>query len=197
MEKAYELSTLTGTQVMLLVASETGHVYTFATEKLKPIITSEAGKTLIQSCLNNGNVNSNGNAGGLNGSSLSNEKISIENFDEFDEDDEYDEEEDDLYYEEEDEEEDNYDVNNIENQDNDNVNMNSNLSVLQHQSADSSLIIDDENSFVDRLNKYYSNIYSQNGGVSNDIESIQLNTSNSNNNSSSRLLNDSNNKVSC
>jgi hypothetical protein len=197
LEKAYELSTLTGTQVMLLVASETGHVYTFATEKLKPIITSEAGKTLIQSCLNNGNVNSNGNAGGLNGSSLSNEKISIENFDEFDEDDEYDEEEDDLYYEEEDEEEDNYDVNNIENQDNDNVNMNSNLSVLQHQSADSSLIIDDENSFVDRLNKYYSNIYSQNGGVSNDIESIQLNTSNSNNNSSSRLLNDSNNKVSC
>jgi len=31
MKKAYELSTLTGTQVMLLVASETGHVYTFAT----------------------------------------------------------------------------------------------------------------------------------------------------------------------
>ena len=29
--QAYELSTLTGTQVMLLVASETGHVYTFAT----------------------------------------------------------------------------------------------------------------------------------------------------------------------
>ena len=31
MFQAYELSTLTGTQVMLLVASETGHVYTFAT----------------------------------------------------------------------------------------------------------------------------------------------------------------------
>ena len=33
--QAYELSTLTGTQVMLLVASETGHVYTFATRKLQ------------------------------------------------------------------------------------------------------------------------------------------------------------------
>ena len=41
-----------GTQVMLLVASETGHVYTFATPKLQPMITSEAGKTLIQTCLN-------------------------------------------------------------------------------------------------------------------------------------------------
>lgn len=51
MKKAYELSTLTGTQVMLLVASETGHVYTFATDKLQPMITSETGKTLIQSCL--------------------------------------------------------------------------------------------------------------------------------------------------
>ncbi len=36
---------------MLLVASETGHVYTFATDKLQPMITSEAGKHLIQSCL--------------------------------------------------------------------------------------------------------------------------------------------------
>ena len=37
--QAYELSTLTGTQVLLLVASETGHVYTFATPKLQPLIT--------------------------------------------------------------------------------------------------------------------------------------------------------------
>ncbi len=50
--QAYELSTLTGTQVMLLVASETGHVYTFATRKLQPMITSDAGKQLIQTCLN-------------------------------------------------------------------------------------------------------------------------------------------------
>ncbi|XP_022115280.2 serum response factor homolog isoform X2 [Pieris rapae] len=52
MKKAYELSTLTGTQVMLLVASETGHVYTFATRKLQPMITSDSGKRLIQTCLN-------------------------------------------------------------------------------------------------------------------------------------------------
>ena len=38
-------------QVMLMVASETGHVYTFATPKLQPMITSEAGKALIQTCL--------------------------------------------------------------------------------------------------------------------------------------------------
>ncbi|KAG7267215.1 hypothetical protein CRUP_007338 [Coryphaenoides rupestris] len=44
MKLAYELSTLTGTQVLLLVASETGHVYTFATRKLQPMITSETGK---------------------------------------------------------------------------------------------------------------------------------------------------------
>lgn len=51
MKKAYELSKLTGTQIMLLVASETGHVYTFATEKLQPMITSDAGLSLIQTCL--------------------------------------------------------------------------------------------------------------------------------------------------
>lgn len=52
MKKAYELSTLTGTQVILLVASETGHVYTFATPKLQPLITSPSGKQLISRCLN-------------------------------------------------------------------------------------------------------------------------------------------------
>ncbi|CAI2352473.1 unnamed protein product [Caenorhabditis sp. 36 PRJEB53466] len=52
MKKAFELSTLTGTQVMLLVASETGHVYTYATKKLQPMISSEPGKAMIQTCLN-------------------------------------------------------------------------------------------------------------------------------------------------
>ncbi|KAI6213302.1 hypothetical protein M3Y94_00134700 [Aphelenchoides besseyi] len=52
MKKAHELSTLTGTQVMLLVASETGHCYGYATNKLKPLIGAEPGKSLIQSCLN-------------------------------------------------------------------------------------------------------------------------------------------------
>ncbi|KAI0795328.1 hypothetical protein BC629DRAFT_318636 [Irpex lacteus] len=37
MKKAYELSTLTGTQVLLLVVSETGLVYTFTTAKLQPL----------------------------------------------------------------------------------------------------------------------------------------------------------------
>lgn len=46
------MSTLTGTQVLLLVASETGHVYTFATPKLQPLITKTEGKNLIQACLN-------------------------------------------------------------------------------------------------------------------------------------------------
>lgn len=52
MKKAWELATLTGTQVLLLVASETGHVYTFATPKLQPLITKPEGKNMIQACLN-------------------------------------------------------------------------------------------------------------------------------------------------
>lgn len=51
-KKAYELSTLTGTQVLLLVVSETGLVYTFTTTKLQPIVTKPEGKNLIQACLN-------------------------------------------------------------------------------------------------------------------------------------------------
>ncbi|KAG0320150.1 transcription factor of the MADS box [Dissophora globulifera] len=51
MKKAYELSTLTGTQVLLLVVSETGLVYTFTTPKLQPLVTQPEGKNLIQSCL--------------------------------------------------------------------------------------------------------------------------------------------------
>jgi hypothetical protein len=46
------LSTLTGTQVLLLVVSETGLVYTFTTPKLQPLVTKPEGKNLIQSCLN-------------------------------------------------------------------------------------------------------------------------------------------------
>ncbi|KAI1910010.1 transcription factor of the MADS box [Ophidiomyces ophidiicola] len=49
---AYELSVLTGTQVLLLVVSETGLVYTFTTPKLQPLVTKAEGKNLIQSCLN-------------------------------------------------------------------------------------------------------------------------------------------------
>ena len=72
--KAYELSVLTGTQVMLLVASETGHVYTFATKKLQPMITSETGKNLIHACLSP-TKSSNENVATSN----SNKMIEIEN----------------------------------------------------------------------------------------------------------------------
>lgn len=47
-EQAYELSVLTGTQVLLLVVSETGLVYTFTTPKLQPLVTKAEGKNLIQ-----------------------------------------------------------------------------------------------------------------------------------------------------
>lgn len=52
MKKAYELLVLTGTQVLLLVVSETGLVYTFTTPKLQPLVTKLEGKNLIQACLN-------------------------------------------------------------------------------------------------------------------------------------------------
>lgn len=47
-KQAYELSVLTGTQVLLLVVSETGLVYTFTTPKLQPLVTKAEGKNLIQ-----------------------------------------------------------------------------------------------------------------------------------------------------
>lgn len=49
--QAYELSVLTGTQVLLLVVSETGLVYTFTTPKLQPLVTKAEGKNLIQVCV--------------------------------------------------------------------------------------------------------------------------------------------------
>ena len=42
---------LTGAQVMLLIASETGHVYSYATDKLKPIVQGTEGEQLVLSCL--------------------------------------------------------------------------------------------------------------------------------------------------
>ncbi|GAA5889636.1 hypothetical protein JCM5296_002416 [Sporobolomyces johnsonii] len=57
MKKAYELATLTGTQVLLLVVSETGIVYTFTTTKFQPLVGAgengqpSEGQRLIQRCL--------------------------------------------------------------------------------------------------------------------------------------------------
>lgn len=55
LKKAYELWTLTGSQVLVVVASETSHVYTFATPKLQPIIGGPHGKTLIETCISQPN----------------------------------------------------------------------------------------------------------------------------------------------
>lgn len=49
--QAYELATLTGTQVLLLVVSQTGLVYTFTTPKLQPIVATDEGRDMIQRCL--------------------------------------------------------------------------------------------------------------------------------------------------
>ncbi|VDP90925.1 unnamed protein product [Echinostoma caproni] len=51
MKKASELAQLTGAQVLLLIASETKHVYTFATGLLKDIVNLDSGKELIETCL--------------------------------------------------------------------------------------------------------------------------------------------------
>jgi hypothetical protein len=42
---------LTGAEVLLLVASQAGHVYTFATPRLQPIISEPRGRDLIQHLL--------------------------------------------------------------------------------------------------------------------------------------------------
>merc|ERR1740130_149081 len=51
-KKAYELSRLTGAQVLLLISSERGQIYSFATPKLQPILMNENSKGLIEQCLN-------------------------------------------------------------------------------------------------------------------------------------------------
>ena len=36
---------------MVLVASDTGHVYTYSTDKFKPLLNSQQGRKLIRTCL--------------------------------------------------------------------------------------------------------------------------------------------------
>lgn len=52
MKKAYELSVLTGANILLLILGHSGLVYTFSTPKLEPIIRENKGKQLIRNCLN-------------------------------------------------------------------------------------------------------------------------------------------------
>ncbi len=49
MKKAFELSILTGADVMVMIANETGHVYTYATPKLKPVLKAQEG--MITHCI--------------------------------------------------------------------------------------------------------------------------------------------------
>lgn len=51
MKKAYELSVLTGANVLLLILSKSGLVYTFTTPKLERIVREQEGKRLIRQCL--------------------------------------------------------------------------------------------------------------------------------------------------
>lgn len=52
MKKSFELSTLTGAPTLCIIASETGHVYTFMTPGFDQLVNNPAGRKLIQSCLN-------------------------------------------------------------------------------------------------------------------------------------------------
>lgn len=63
MKKAFELATLTGTQVLLLVVSQTGLVYTFTTPKLQALVTQAEGRNLIQACLNAPDPSGDGESG--------------------------------------------------------------------------------------------------------------------------------------
>ncbi|WFD39824.1 transcription factor of the MADS box [Malassezia japonica] len=91
MKKAYELATLTGTQVLLLVVSQTGLVYTFTTPKLEAIVKQPEGRSLIQECLSAPGPDA---AGGP--SSKPGEMYPKEEGDDFEEGEEEDEEEDEV-----------------------------------------------------------------------------------------------------
>lgn len=52
MKKAHQLTTLTGCQVLLFVVSETDQVYTFSTQKFRPMLTTKLGLKKFEDCLN-------------------------------------------------------------------------------------------------------------------------------------------------
>lgn len=52
MKKAYELSVLTGANILLLILANSGLVYTFTTPKLEPVVREDEGKSLIRACIN-------------------------------------------------------------------------------------------------------------------------------------------------
>ncbi|KAI8901022.1 serum response factor core complexed with specific Sre Dna, partial [Globomyces pollinis-pini] len=50
-KKAQELNELTKCQVLLLMASETDHIYSYASDNLQPIITNPECQEFIRSCI--------------------------------------------------------------------------------------------------------------------------------------------------
>ena len=62
LKKSSELSILTGTQVMCVVASETGQVFTYGSRKFNDFLNSANGRMIIQSCLQNDDSGSDNNS---------------------------------------------------------------------------------------------------------------------------------------
>jgi len=55
MKKAQELAVLTGSQALVVIASETNHIYTFSTPGLKPLLTDDKCRSFLLSCLSQKN----------------------------------------------------------------------------------------------------------------------------------------------
>lgn len=51
-KKAYDLTTLTGCEIFLFLASETGQIYVFSTKRMRPLATDKKALELIERCLN-------------------------------------------------------------------------------------------------------------------------------------------------
>ena len=53
LNKAHYIHLFTGCEILVIIASETGNAYTYASPRLKPIITEEKGQSMIRTLLNN------------------------------------------------------------------------------------------------------------------------------------------------
>jgi pheromone receptor transcription factor len=51
-KKAYELAKLTGCEIFLFMASETGQVYVFSTDKMRQLVTNQESLEFFEQCLN-------------------------------------------------------------------------------------------------------------------------------------------------
>lgn len=54
MKKARDLASLTGVQILVVIESSGGRVFTYATPKLQDVVQSERGRSLLQECLGSG-----------------------------------------------------------------------------------------------------------------------------------------------